>query len=165
MPDSATAMADVMPTVTPFDAALGAEVSNINLSKPLSDAQFAVVEEAFLKHHVLVFRCQPLTDEEHLAFARRFGELEGHVNKSTHHKKHNKFRCSRTLRAMAKPLASTRNLAPMFGTQTNPMWRSHHSRPCCAPPPLPARAVIRCSPTPTLPMTTWMTRPSKRSTA
>ena len=49
MPDSATAMADVMPTVTPFDAALGAEVSNINLSKPLSDAQFAVVEDAFLK--------------------------------------------------------------------------------------------------------------------
>ncbi len=92
MPESATAAAaaETLPTVTPFDAALGAEVSNLDLSRPLTAAQFAVVEDAFLKHHVLVFRGQPLTDEQHLAFASRFGELEGHVNKSTHHKKHDK---------------------------------------------------------------------------
>lgn len=90
MPDSAPLRTGAMPVVEPYDAALGAEVSNIDLSKPLTDDQFAVVEEAFLKHHVLVFRGQPLTDEQHLAFAKRFGELEGHVNKSTHHKKHAK---------------------------------------------------------------------------
>lgn len=88
MPDSAAPQLETMPTVTPYDAALGAEISDIDLSQPLSEAQFAVVEAAFLKHHVLVFRGQPLTDEQHLAFAKRFGELEGHVNKSTHHKKH-----------------------------------------------------------------------------
>lgn len=90
MPESVIADAETSPTVTPFDSALGAEIGDIDLSKPLSDDQFAVVEDAFLKHHVLVFRDQPLTDEQHLAFASRFGELEGHVNKSTHHKKHDK---------------------------------------------------------------------------
>jgi len=120
VPDSATAMADVMPTVTPFDAALGAEVSNINLSKPLSDAQFAVVEDAFLKYHVLVFRNQPLTDEEHLAFARRFGELEGHVNKSTHHKKHNKVQVFSNVKDDGK----TTGVHPELGTY---VWHTDKS--------------------------------------
>ena len=74
--------------VKPFGGALGAEISGLDLRDAVSDAQFAVVLEAFLKHHVLVFRKQPINDEQHLAFAARFGELEGHINKSTHHKKH-----------------------------------------------------------------------------
>jgi len=90
MPDSAAQATEAMPVVTPFDSALGAEISNIDLSKPLSDAQFAVVEDAFLKHLVLVFRGQPITDEQQLAFASRFGELEGHINTPTRHKKFDK---------------------------------------------------------------------------
>jgi taurine dioxygenase len=82
--------ADNMPVVTPFNAALGAEVSGVDLAQPLSDAQFAVIEAAFVTHLVLVFRRQPLTDEQHLAFARRFGELEGHINTPTRHKTHDK---------------------------------------------------------------------------
>jgi taurine dioxygenase len=74
--------------VTPFGGALGAEVSHVDLREPLSDAQFAVIEQAFVEHLVLVFRNQPLSDEQHLAYARRFGELEGHINKSTRHEKY-----------------------------------------------------------------------------
>ncbi len=88
MPDTATIQSTALPTVKPLGQTIGAEVGNIDLSKPLTEAQFAVVEQAFLDHKVLVFRGQPLTDEQHLAFASRFGELEGHINKRTHHKKH-----------------------------------------------------------------------------
>ncbi len=103
MPQAAAAASEVaaeaLPVVTPFDAALGAEISNIDLAKPLSNAQFAVVEAAFLKHLVLVFRKQPLTDEQQLAFASRFGELEGHINTPTRHEKFEKVQVFSNVKA------------------------------------------------------------------
>ena len=64
--------ADNMPVVTPFNAALGAEVSGVDLARPLSDAQFAVIEAAAVTHLVLVSRRQPLTVEQHITeFARQ----------------------------------------------------------------------------------------------
>jgi len=112
MPDSVPGAVETLPVVTPFDAPLGAEISNIDLSQPLSEAQFAVVEQAFLDRHVLVFRDQPLTDEQHLAFAKRFGELEGHVNKSTHHKKHDKVQVFSNV----NDDGSTKGIHPELGT-------------------------------------------------
>jgi len=55
--------------------ALGAEVTGIDLSKPLDDEIFDQVRRAFLEHQVLLFRGQRLTREQHIAFSRRFGEL------------------------------------------------------------------------------------------
>ncbi|MGZ0187149.1 MAG: TauD/TfdA dioxygenase family protein [Alphaproteobacteria bacterium] len=112
MPDSSPIQAGALPRVKPFDAALGAEISNIDLAADLTDAQFAVVEDAFLKHHVLVFRNQPLSDEQHLTFARRFGELEGHINKSTHHRKH----AGVQVFSNVKDDGSTTGTHPDFGT-------------------------------------------------
>ena len=40
----------------------------------LSDEHFAVVDQALLDHQVLFFHDQDLSDDEHLAFAARFGE-------------------------------------------------------------------------------------------
>src|SRR5471032_360777 len=54
---------------------IGAEVSGIDLSQPLSDEQLGDVRRAFLENHVLVFRDQHLTVEQHKAFGRLFGEL------------------------------------------------------------------------------------------
>lgn len=54
---------------------IGAEVTGIDLSQPLSEAQFAEVHRALLENHVLVFRDQHLTVEQHKAFSRRFGTL------------------------------------------------------------------------------------------
>ena len=101
-----------LPHISPFNAALGAEISNIDLSAGLTDTQFAVVEAAFLKYHVLVFRKQPLSDEQHLGFAGRFGELEGHINKSTHHKKH----AGVQVFSNVKNDGSTTGTHPDFGT-------------------------------------------------
>jgi taurine dioxygenase len=61
--------------VRPLTAAIGAEVSGIDLRRPLEEAEVAELRAALLRHLVLFFRDQPLSDEEHLAFATRFGPL------------------------------------------------------------------------------------------
>jgi taurine dioxygenase len=65
--------------VRPFDAVLGAEIVGIDLARPLNDADFTRVHRAHLEHGVVVFRDQHLTPEQHIAFSRRFGELQIHV--------------------------------------------------------------------------------------
>ena len=62
-------------TVTPTGAALGAEVGGVNL-RSLSDADFAAVYRAWLDHSVLLMRGQVLSDDDLIAFSRRFGELD-----------------------------------------------------------------------------------------
>ncbi|MEU8925845.1 TauD/TfdA family dioxygenase [Kitasatospora sp. NPDC048545] len=62
-------------TVDPVTPVIGAEISGIDLSQELPDEQLAEVKRAFLDHHVLVFRDQHLTDEDHKRFAGHFGEL------------------------------------------------------------------------------------------
>jgi taurine dioxygenase len=75
-------------TVRRSDAPLGAEIAGCDLSLPLGDAEFAQVEDAFVTHGVVVFRDQRLTEEQHIAFSRRFGDLEVHVLKQYLHPRH-----------------------------------------------------------------------------
>ena len=65
--------------IRPFDAPCGAEVIGLDLSRPLSDADFARLHRAHLDHHVLVFREMAITPEQQVAFSRRFGPLQIHV--------------------------------------------------------------------------------------
>ncbi|MCT9073553.1 TauD/TfdA dioxygenase family protein [Cupriavidus gilardii] len=65
--------------IRPFEAPLGAEVVGLDLSQPLSDADFARIHRAHLDHHVLVFRDQRITPDQQIAFSRRFGPLQIHV--------------------------------------------------------------------------------------
>ncbi len=62
-------------TVTPTGAALGAEVGGVDL-RSLSDADFAALYRAWLDHSVLLMRGQVLSDDDLIAFSRRFGELD-----------------------------------------------------------------------------------------
>ena len=62
-----------------LSGALGAEVLGLDLSKPLGDASWKALHEAFLNYHVLAIRDQKLGREEQLAFARRFGMPEVHA--------------------------------------------------------------------------------------
>ena len=57
---------------------IGAEISGIDLTQPLGDAQFDALHAAFIRHEVLVFRNQDITLDQQMAFARRFGELSIH---------------------------------------------------------------------------------------
>jgi taurine dioxygenase len=70
-----------MITVNRLGKHLGAEISGVDLSKPLDDDTFAQVHQAFFDNQVAVFRDQRITPEQHIAFTRRFGELEQHVRK------------------------------------------------------------------------------------
>lgn len=67
---------------------LGAEITGIDLAQPVDDQTFRQIEDLFHDRGVIVFRDQRLTDEQQIAFSRRFGELEIHpariYNKAEH---------------------------------------------------------------------------------
>ena len=65
--------------VRPFDAPVGAEVIGLDISRPISPADFARIHRAHLDHHVVVFRDQQVSPQAHIDFSRRFGPLEVHV--------------------------------------------------------------------------------------
>jgi len=64
------------PNVTPLSPALGAEIGSIDLARPLDDAAFQAVYDAWLAHAVLLFRGQHLDDAALVRFTSRFGDLE-----------------------------------------------------------------------------------------
>ncbi|MCB1741963.1 MAG: TauD/TfdA family dioxygenase [Gammaproteobacteria bacterium] len=72
-------------TVRPFANGFGAQIDGVDLRQELSDEVFERIHQAFIDHHVLVFRSQALDDHQQLSFAQRFGPLEGHINRSTRH--------------------------------------------------------------------------------
>jgi taurine dioxygenase len=72
-----------MITVNRIGKHLGAEISGVDLTKPLDDDTFAQVAKAFFDNEVAFFRNQTLTPEQQIAFTRRFGVLEQHVRKES----------------------------------------------------------------------------------
>ncbi len=65
--------------------ALGAEVLDVDITKPLDDETIRAIRAAWLENLVLVFRGREITHERHIAFSRYFGELELHQNKFNRH--------------------------------------------------------------------------------
>ena len=57
---------------------IGAEISGIDLARPLGNQQFQEVHDALMENLVMFFRDQELTLEQHKEFGRRFGELHIH---------------------------------------------------------------------------------------
>lgn len=69
-------MAGTAVKVTPLTRAIGAEVSGVDLSRPLDDATCEAIYHALIEHLVIFFRDQDITPGQHLAFAQSFGELD-----------------------------------------------------------------------------------------
>src|SRR5688572_13894014 len=63
------------PHVRPVNPAVCAEVSGVDVAH-MSAGEFELVEQAWYRHSALLFRGQRLTDDDLLAFSRRFGELD-----------------------------------------------------------------------------------------
>jgi taurine dioxygenase len=61
--------------ITPLSATIGAEIRGVDLKQPLSSATVTQVRDALLHHKVVFFPGQNLGPDDHLAFARHFGEL------------------------------------------------------------------------------------------
>jgi len=66
--------------ITKCDAALGAEIG-FDLSRPIDERTFRELEGLFHDNVVVFFRGQTLSNERHIEFSRRFGELEVHIVK------------------------------------------------------------------------------------
>lgn len=77
-----------MAEINNLNDSIGASVTDISLADDLEPGVFAELEDTFNQRSVLVFRKQKLTEEQHVAFSRRFGELEIHVLKQYLHPKH-----------------------------------------------------------------------------
>jgi taurine dioxygenase len=72
-----------MITVNRIGTHCGAEISGVDLSRPLDDATFAQVSKAFFDNEVVVFRNQNITPAQQIAFTGRFGVLEPHVRRES----------------------------------------------------------------------------------
>ena len=59
-----------------MNAALGAEVTGIDVSKPVPQADIDAIEAAWRERLVVVFHGQNLSDPQLIAFSRNFGELD-----------------------------------------------------------------------------------------
>jgi taurine dioxygenase len=62
---------------------MAAEITGLDLRKPLSTRMRDEIHEAFLEHQVLVFRGQCLGKAEQIRFSQSFGELERHAKRNT----------------------------------------------------------------------------------
>ena len=58
--------------------AIGAEISGVDLSRPLSNSHVSALHDALMTHQVIFFRDQTMSVEQHKAFGRLFGELLVH---------------------------------------------------------------------------------------
>ena len=70
-------------TVTPYSPHIGAEIGNIDLTRPLSELELAEVRRAFTEHLVLFFRDQKIGFDDHVRLAEYFGTIGQHVGKKT----------------------------------------------------------------------------------
>ncbi|SEB22387.1 TauD/TfdA family dioxygenase [Variovorax sp. YR216] len=65
--------------IEPLTCAIGAEVSGVSLAHAAHDADlFAEIRAALLEHKVVFLRGQDIARADHVAFARRLGDLEDH---------------------------------------------------------------------------------------
>jgi taurine dioxygenase len=65
-------------SVAPLAGALGAEIGGVDLAQPIDDETFAEIRRAHGEFHVIFFRDQNITPEQHKAFGARFGEFDIH---------------------------------------------------------------------------------------
>jgi taurine dioxygenase len=59
----------------------GAEITGVDLARPLTPALRDAIMAAFLEHQLLVFRDQRLSQDQQHALTLHFGEIEGHVSR------------------------------------------------------------------------------------
>ncbi len=64
--------------VRPLTPTIGAEIGGLRMSGAVPDEQIAEIRQALLDWKVIFFRDQDVAIEEHVAFGRKFGELEVH---------------------------------------------------------------------------------------
>jgi taurine dioxygenase len=62
--------------VEPLSTVLGAEILGVDLARPPAEPVLAEIRHAFGEHGVIFFRDQQLTPQQHIDFARCFGDID-----------------------------------------------------------------------------------------
>ncbi len=70
--------------VAPYSPHVGAEIGNIDLTRPLEGEQLAELRRAFTEHLVLFFRDQEIGFDDHARLAEYFVTIGHHVGVKTH---------------------------------------------------------------------------------
>ena len=112
----------------PLQPMFAAEASGIDLGKPLDPAAVRAIEEAMDRYAVLVFRDQPLNEDEQVAFARSFGPLNGGLRKATGAS--TRFKYDEIIDISNVALDGqvvARDDAKLIGTIANQLWHSDSS--------------------------------------
>jgi len=65
--------------IQPGDGPVGAAITGLDVSQPISDSVFADIEATFYRHSVVVIRDQTLSPAELSAFSQRFGKAQANV--------------------------------------------------------------------------------------
>ncbi|MCZ6579661.1 MAG: TauD/TfdA family dioxygenase [Gammaproteobacteria bacterium] len=59
----------------PVSREVGAEISRVDIAAGISDEQFSELKQAFSDYGVIFLRDQDITPDQHIEFARRWGEI------------------------------------------------------------------------------------------
>ena len=70
-------------TVEPVSPHIGAEIGNIDLTKPLPNNQVEELHRAFIQYQVIFFRDQKISFDDHIRLGRYFGSIGKHVGGAT----------------------------------------------------------------------------------
>lgn len=71
--------------INPLDAALGAEVTGLDLSQAMSQAEVDAIQSAFLEHQLLCIRSTPLSPQDFSALSWHFGEPQLQLIRKSRH--------------------------------------------------------------------------------
>lgn len=78
-------IAESLLDITPAHPTFACEISNLDLSRPISDDAFQELRDALHKYGVVVVRSANLPDDKnHIEFSRRFGEVEKSKYRNPH---------------------------------------------------------------------------------
>src|ERR1700677_1634019 len=108
--------------VTPASPHIGAEVTKIDLTKPLSERQLSELRAAFTQYGVIFFREQQISFDDQIRLAGYFGALGTHGGKTTISKP--------TVNPMVRKFHYDENSAMISGENF------HSDQSCAAIPPL-----------------------------
>jgi taurine dioxygenase len=111
---------DITLAIRPLQPTIGAEIGGVDLRNPLSDAERDQIKAAILQYKVVFFRDQFIDQDQHAAFAQRFGPLYTHPS---------------TKRASAEKASAIHNIAAVeekkyqqrLARQQAEGWDGYHS--------------------------------------
>ncbi len=66
-------------SIRALNGPLGAEINGLDLNRNVTDHDIAAIRAALVQHGLVILRDQRITQQQHVAFSRRFGPLQIHV--------------------------------------------------------------------------------------